>query len=72
MMALTLLLVTTRGFEIILPLPSVSSALISKLMKRLMPELNKLTAKLAGSTPVAANAGKLIMLLPVVGATPSP
>ncbi|MCY1243673.1 hypothetical protein D9M72_566980 [compost metagenome] len=50
---------TTRGLEMILPLPSASSADSSSARKRVAALLNRLTAILAGLAPLMAPAGRL-------------
>ncbi|MNO09635.1 hypothetical protein D3C81_2329350 [compost metagenome] len=54
-----LLAVTTRGLEMILPLPSASSADSSSARKRVAALLNRLTATLAGLVPLIEAAGRL-------------
>ena len=49
----------TRGLDTTLPLPSASSAEISRLRKRFAVALNSESAKVAGSKPFAPVAGKL-------------
>src|SRR6185295_16900033 len=51
--------VMTRGLETTLPLPSASSAEISRLRKRFDDAPNNDSAKLAGSKPLAPVAGRL-------------
>ncbi|MNY02004.1 hypothetical protein D3C86_1345580 [compost metagenome] len=57
--ALMLLAVTTRGLEMILPLPSASSADSSSARKRPAPALKMLNATDAGFVPLIAAAGRL-------------
>ena len=64
-MALVWSAVTTRGLEITLPLPSASSAEISRFRKRAAPELKIETANAAGlkSLLPKVGAGKLYMVV---------
>jgi hypothetical protein len=51
--------VITRGLEMILPVPSSSSADSSRLRKRLAAEENRLTARLPAWAPLMLDAGRL-------------
>jgi len=67
--ASTLLVVSTRGFEMILPFPSFSSAEISRLMKRVCIPLNRLMANVPGLPVVLPEIGRLTLVaLPAIHA----
>src|SRR3954453_2860049 len=61
MIASTLSAVMTRGLEMILPLPSDCSAVISRFKKRVAAVLNKVSAKAPAALPAIAGAGRLTL-----------
>ena len=58
--AIALSAVITRGLEMILPVPSASSADSSRFRKRLAADENRLTARLPAAAPLMAPAGRLM------------